>query len=320
MTIAAAEPADRGGLVRPPSLVEWGAPAAALAFVVGALVLAARTPLQLSLAAVVLFAGPHNFAEARYFFTHMPARWGPRRGFFITALVGWACLGAGSIASHMWGSELTDRLWMAALLVWVAVLVQQRSGRVALGLWGAAAVVPWVALPYDLVLVFGHPLLALVFLDRELRRRPRWRRGFRLLLLALPLLVVGLWHATTSTPPSVGALEMDDRVMWLAGAGLVETVDPQRLVAVYVFLQLLHYGAWIVALPSLRSCALERMPLARRHAWALRGLFAVAGSAVLALWVGFWLSPMTAWDVYFTVAIMHAVAELPLLVHKCSTR
>ena len=57
-------------------------------FVACAGVLAAAFPVQLSVAAVVLFAGPHNWMEARYFAARMPVRWGHQRNFFLLAMGG----------------------------------------------------------------------------------------------------------------------------------------------------------------------------------------------------------------------------------------
>src|SRR5882724_6837512 len=45
-------------------------------------------PLQMSIVTVFLFAGPHNWFEARYFLMRLPARFGRSRNFFIVAFVG----------------------------------------------------------------------------------------------------------------------------------------------------------------------------------------------------------------------------------------
>src|SRR5438067_4280991 len=47
----------------------------ALLLMVSAATLAAAVPLQFSIATVFLFAGPHNWIEARYFLARTPARW-----------------------------------------------------------------------------------------------------------------------------------------------------------------------------------------------------------------------------------------------------
>ena len=50
--------------------------------------LASWLPLQISIVTVFLFAGPHNWFEARYFLMRMPVRFGRSRNFFIVAFAG----------------------------------------------------------------------------------------------------------------------------------------------------------------------------------------------------------------------------------------
>ena len=52
----------------------WG-----LALACAAALLAGWLPLGFSIVTVFLFAGPHNWIEARYFLTRLPARWGRLR-------------------------------------------------------------------------------------------------------------------------------------------------------------------------------------------------------------------------------------------------
>jgi hypothetical protein len=139
------------------------------------------------------------------------------------------------------------------------------------------------------------------------------------LLTLLPVAAAAVWFGVTPQPPS---LDEDTlyRVTSLAGASVLDGVSPQRLVAVYVFLQMLHYGAWIVAIPALRlrqaPWRLGDVPAMRRHAWIVRGLIAVATLGVIALWYGFGLSLQTTWDLYFQFAVIHVIAEFPFLVRK----
>src|SRR5213594_2861129 len=51
-------------------------------------VLASWLPLQASIITVFLFAGPHNWFEARYFLMRLPARFGRSRNFFAFAFAG----------------------------------------------------------------------------------------------------------------------------------------------------------------------------------------------------------------------------------------
>lgn len=45
-------------------------------------------PIPLSITAVFLFAGPHNWLEGEYFLTRMPARWGRLTAYFAVGLGG----------------------------------------------------------------------------------------------------------------------------------------------------------------------------------------------------------------------------------------
>ena len=69
----------------PKSLVMIAIPAVV---VVGCAIVAAAAPIGVSIIAVFLFAGPHNWMEARYFLTRMPARWGGLAPYFSLGLAG----------------------------------------------------------------------------------------------------------------------------------------------------------------------------------------------------------------------------------------
>src|ERR1043166_3580531 len=89
-------------------------------------------PLQLSVATVFLFAGPHNWMEFRFFLARMPARWGRSKPFFAVALGGVAALTAGYVTLYALGQTwyLSEAgwtagaaLWTPALLLWLCALV-----------------------------------------------------------------------------------------------------------------------------------------------------------------------------------------------------
>lgn len=82
--------------------------AAMLALVAAAAVLAGWFPLGFSIAIVFLFAGPHNWLEARYFMTRMPARWGRLRGFFTLGIAGVVGLTVGMVALPTLAAALGD--------------------------------------------------------------------------------------------------------------------------------------------------------------------------------------------------------------------
>jgi hypothetical protein len=306
-----------------------------------AALLAGWAPLGFSIATVFLFAGPHNWIEARYFLTRLPGRWGKLRGYFGVAFAGVigltaAILVLGLLApSRGWDAAAWDTAvagWLTALIVWVVVLVRLRGRHnprrawpwtlpAALAVGAGCWLAPSVA---GLALVYLHPLMALWILDRELlRSRPAWRRSYHLCLAALPLLLGVLWWRLAGAPPLPG--EDDDplalRITWHAGKGVLPGVSSHLLVATHAFLEMLHYGAWLVVIPlvGLRAAPwrLDGVPMARRSV-LLRRLFGgllLAGAAVaVLLWAGFLADYATTRDVYFAAAIVHVLAEVPFLL------
>jgi hypothetical protein len=229
--------------------------------------LASWLPLQVSVITVFLFAGPHNWFELRYFLMRLPVRFGRSRNFFLTAFAGIGFLTLTYVALpvlysfNVWPDSAWPTIlasWNTLLLLWLAVLVQlrgrQKSKRdwswtipVALGLCS----VNWLAPEFfSLGIVYLHPLVALWFLDRHLQRtRPEWLRAYRRCLCLLPLLLAGMFWQLSRAP----ALADDNGLFWRitqhAGAQLLPNVSSRVLVAVHVFLEMLHYGVWLIALP-----------------------------------------------------------------------
>jgi hypothetical protein len=115
-----------------------------------------------------------------------------------------------------------------------------------------------------------HPLVALWFLDRHLRRtRPEWLATYRRCLILLPLLIVGMvWQLSGTT-----SLADDNGLAWRitqhAGGQLLPNVSTHLLVSMHVFLEMLHYGVWIIALPLIGESgaiwSTRTIPLARRR-------------------------------------------------------
>src|SRR5262245_44986124 len=178
--------------------------AAAIAVIVTACLLAGFAPLGFSIATVFLFAGPHNWLEARYMLTRMPARWGPLTLYFTFGIGGVLALSAG-IAGIRWLGEWLrwdDGFWLAMyatwntlLVAWIATLALLRSRQNPRRNW--AWIVPaalllialnWLwPMAWSLALVYLHPLVALCFLDREIgRMQPAWRTAYRGCLLLVP--------------------------------------------------------------------------------------------------------------------------------------
>ena len=299
--------------------------------------LASWLPLQVSIVTLFVFAGPHNWFELRYFLSRLPVRFGRSRQFFITAFAGLGFLTLTYVSLPLLyrTASMTEETgltilagWNTLLLSWLALLTWQRGKLkrrtdwswavpVALGL----AALNWLRPDlFSLAIVYVHPLIALWFLDRHLQRtRPEWLRPYRHCLLLLPLLLIAMvWQLSRSAP-----LPDDNGLFWRitqhSGAELLPQVSSHVLVSVHLFLEMLHYAVWIVALPliggSLR--AWERLPVARHPKGfpkLIAAMLVVALFIVVALWFGFSIDYATTRDVYFTIAIAHVLAEAPFLL------
>jgi hypothetical protein len=314
--------------------------------------LASWLPLQVSIVTVFLFAGPHNWFELRYFLMRLPVRFGRSRNFFLIAFTGIGFLtisyislpvlyGLGLWTGDGWSNALAS--WNTLLLLWLGILawLRGKQKRNRDWSWAFAAAMGLASLNwlqpefFSLAIVYVHPLVALWFLDRHLRRtRPEWLRAYRGCLCLLPLMVAGMIWQLTRTP----SLPDDNGLFWRitqhAGAQLLPNVSSRLLVSVHLFLEMLHYGVWLVALPLIAPLAqarrLKSESPARRQIWVVntvplarhpRGFpklvattLALGVFGVLILWLGFSVDYSTARDVYFTVAIAHVLAEAPFLL------
>jgi hypothetical protein len=300
---------------------------------------AALAPIELSIAVVFACAGPHNWIEVRYVLARLPARWGKLRVFFLVALGGILLLTGSSVALTVWlqwggpdseESGLAMAIWDSLLIAWVLLLILLRSRHKPRRDWSAAFPLGLLALSgawlvpglFGVALVYGHPLMALAILDRELARsRPSWRRGYHACLAALPVLLALLWWHLAKAPDLPGRDALSLRIEQHAGSDLLDGVSSHLLVATHTFLETVHYGIWLVAIPvvGLRSAPwkLAAIPVARAPGagrTAAAWLLASGAAAVLVLWAGFATNyPMTR-DIYFTVALLHVLAEVPLLL------
>lgn len=322
-----------------PCTAAWLFGGCALAVIAAASLLAGFTPIALSIATVFLFAGPHNWLEARYFMTRMPPRWGRLRWYFLIGLGGVPLLAAAMIllpfaldatggGRESWLVALA--LWNSALVLWIAALATMRTAQnprrhwpwlwpVALVLIAAAWLWPY---GWSLALVYLHPLLALVFLDIEIgRRRPELRRTYRTCLALVPVAIGLLAWRLAGAPNLPGDDVLTGQITHHAGAGILSHVSTHFLVSTHTFLEMLHYGVWCLALPLVALSAapwkLDSVPLARKSsAWKLTLAVVLAtGLAIVALlWVGFVMDYPLTRSVYFTVALLHVLAEFPFLL------
>ena len=304
-------------------------------------------PLQVSVVTVFLFAGPHNWFEFRYFLTRLPLRFGKSRNFFLTALAGIAVLtslyvllpllyGFRSWTFDGWSVVIAS--WNSLFLAWLGGLIWLRNKQKSGSDWTwlapillAVAALNWLApAVFSLALVYLHPLVALWFLDRHLKRtRPEWLRAYRSFLCLLPFFIASMiWQLSRTA-----GLPDDNGLFWRitqhSGADLFPGVSSHMLVSVHLFLEMLHYGVWVIALPlivpttrnqpsltksfwNVKSVPLARHP--RGFPRLILSSLAVAAVFVVVLWVGFSIDYETTRDLYFTVAMAHVLAEAPFLL------
>ena len=296
-------------------------------------------PLQVSIVTVFLFAGPHNWFELRYFLMRLPVRFGRSRNFFLTAFAGLGVLTLSYVSLPLlynvvlWSDEAWSTViasWNSLFLFWLVSLVWLRGKQKPRANWAwtiplglALCSFNWLSPDlFSLAIVYVHPLVALWFLDRHLARtRPEWLRAYRRCLLVLPFVLVGMVWQLSRTAPLPDSNGLFWRITQHSGAEVLPQVSSHLLVSVHLFLEMLHYAVWIIALPviggSTRFWDVNTVPIAR-HARGfprlVAGLLVLALAAVVFLWLSFSMDYSTTRDIYFTIAIAHVLAEAPFLL------
>jgi len=314
-----------------------------IGFIAIAFGLTAAAPLAMSIGIVFLFAGPHNYFEARYFLTRLPARMGKLRGFFIFSAAGVVGLTValplvGRLPAWLdWPAGVVLWLvgtWNTALILWCTTLIWLRSKQpprfradyiwpLGLGLIGLAWIQP-IVLP--VALVFLHPLMGLAVLDREIsKRRPQWLAAYRSCLLLVPCGVACLWLiepiATQGPAWFETSPEVNKQIAAHAGTHFLTGLNPNKLIATHAFLELLHYGVWIFAIPAANGRVFredfKNIPLMRRSRRMRRligGMLLASAAGVATLWFCFTADYATTRDIYFMLATLHVLAEVPFLL------
>lgn len=324
--------------LRRPAVPGLGLAAAVVSIAVAAAALAGWAPIAFSVATVFLFAGPHNWLEARYILGRLPARAGKLWAFFTVSFAGIVGLTATfayipsclSSATAVLESDTMYAGWNSAFLIWVATLVWMRSRTnprfdggwvwpVALLLVAGVWVEPFAL---SVALVYLHPLMALWLLDRELRRsHPTWRPAYHAGLLAILFLLGLLFWRLHDAPPLAGDDPVSVAIKQHAGDWILTGVSNHFLVAAHTFLETVHYGVWVVLIPLVgyrsKPWELATIPAARRGGMWRAGVTAVllvGGLLVAVLWLCFLVDYGTTRYVYFVVALLHVLAEVPFLL------
>jgi hypothetical protein len=321
---------------RTSSALPFGAMFAALC--ASAVLLICWNPIQLSIVTVLLFAGPHNWIEFRYFLGRMPVRWGRSKLFYTFGLGGVTLLAAGYVLLYFLGQSwylnqsvwtTGISIWNTVMLMWVCSLVYLR-GRQSRRDWSwvfapglALCAFAWGApILFNLGLVYFHPFVALWFIDRELKRtKPEWRKTFHRCLALLPLVLIIMWGRLAGAPNLDDSDALSWRIAQHAGAGIFPGLSSHLLVATHVLLETIHYGMWLGLMPfvALGSTVFRtsKIPLAvHRRGWprTVRLVLACGAFVAVVLWIGFAVDYSTTRDIYFAVAIAHVLAEAPFLI------
>ena len=308
-----------------------------LSCAVGA-VLIGSFPLQLSIATISLFAGPHNVMEFRYFAARMPVRWGRSRLYYSVGIGGVVVLTAAYLSLYfssgnwLWSletSQIYTAIWNTALVLWIGTLFYLRGKQrrkdwsFAFAIVSLLAALAWVAPQYwSLALVYIHPFIAMWFLERQIRRtRPEWLRAYHYCLLSVPLFVFILWVTLSGEPGLSEETILFWRIGQHAGSEVLPWISSHVLVATHVFLESIHYLVWLLIIPLVDKRAipwdLNAVPLfanANGIPRIFAGFLIISAAVVFALWLGFAVDYTTTRDIYFAFAIGHVLAEFPFLV------
>lgn len=296
-------------------------------------------PLQLSIVTIFLFAGVHNLMEFRYFAARMPVRWGRSRGFYSVGIGGVVVLTSAyltlyfSSGNWLWsldGWAMLTATWNTAFILWVGLLFYLRGKQRARSDWSWAfagafflAALAWLVPQYwSLSLVYLHPLIAMWFLERQIRRtKPEWLRAYHFCLASIPVFLLILWIALANRPNVSEETNLFWRISQHSGSEILPGISSHLLVATHVFLETIHYAVWIVLIPLIDKRAipwkLKDVPLFsnRNGIPTIFAAFLVFSLTVMiALWFGFAIDYTTTRDVYFAFAIGHVLAEFPFLI------
>jgi MFS family permease len=309
-----------------------------LACALGALVIG-NFPLQMSIATIFLFAGVHNFMEFRYFAARMPVQWGRSRVYYTVGIGGVAVLASAYIALYfssgnwLWSLNNWATLtacWNTAFVLWLGVMFFQRGRQRPRSDWSWAfplafllSALAWMVPQYwSLSLVYIHPLIALWFLDRQMRRtKPEWLRAYHTGLASIPVFLFILWFGIARQPNLPEDTSLFWRITQHAGSQALPGISSHLLVATHVFLESIHYFVWILLIPLIDFRAvpwkLDSIPLFSNSSGfpkLLLGALVVSIILVFALWSGFAINYAVTRDVYFAFAMVHVLAEFPFLI------
>jgi hypothetical protein len=310
-----------------------------LAFCAFAAALIGSFPLQFSIVTIFLFAGVHNFMEFRYFVARMPLRWGKSKTFYAVGIGGVVVLASAYLSIYflfdnwLWSLKNVQTIvaaWNTFFVLWLGLLFYLRGRQKPKTDWSLAfaaafllAALAWLVPNYwSLTLVYLHPFIALWFLERQIRRtRKEWLRAYHFCLATIPVFLIVMWLALGNQTNLPEDTPLFSRISQHAGSEILPGVSTHLLVAAHVFLETIHYMAWILLIPLVDKRAvpwkLKEIPLAaNKHGFPklVTAILIASAGLVFALWLGFSFDYTTTRDLYFAIAIAHVLAEFPFLI------
>lgn len=271
---------------------------------VAALALALRAPIGLTLVGFVLFGALHNLLELRYVLGRFA---GLLSGRFLGVLLG--LITAIALARLVSGRGAEIVLGYAVLIA--AAVWALRGRRLALSAVVAVlAAAAGLSLTYSshhfVVLTHLHNLVPLAFIWEWARHSPALRAISVGWVLVIPAaLLAGL---------ADGLMRLDGPArLSPAASPLFDGPMAARFLAVFAFLQSMHYVVWVWLLPRYAPAATAAF---ERRVPGLRGwrIWALGAFAAAVLGVILWADYGTGRGIYASLAGYHAYLEFPVLL------
>ncbi|MTD14292.1 hypothetical protein GIS00_10065 [Nakamurella sp. YIM 132087] len=289
--------------------------------------LALRAPLATTAIALMVFGVLHNVLELRYIggrFSSLLA--GPLLRLLLTLVTGIVLVRlVGALISTAWTMRLEILLTYGVLFA--AVWTGLRHHRLALAAMSALLALGTITsllwpVYHVVVITHLHNLVPLVFLwDFAQRFAPRVRITFLAVqltwVLVVPAVILsGLLDRWITGADAAAGLFTGQAGAVIAGTtppGLWGTTAGGRFLAVFAFLQLMHFVVWVFFLPRYApatTAAFEaKVPWLR--GWRTWALGLGVGALLLVLFVVDYGQGRT---VYSALASYHAFLELPVLL------
>ncbi|MEY2404013.1 MAG: hypothetical protein QOD38_1564 [Acidimicrobiaceae bacterium] len=303
-------------------------PAAELGAIVGAsLVFAIVAPLDVAVFGLLVVGVTHVLLEVRYVIGRYPPAVSGHPAIILQA--GVLMLVAVRLASaQSWGPSAEILLW-TVLVVGALVHVVAPSRPVwAAGLVGVTLVVALAAwsdpVSWFVVLAHAHNVVAAAFVwdwtrtVASRRTRSHVRTAIAVWMIVVPLaLLGGALDVVTGTGSRLasGVVPIKTTLATVTPPSLRSGAVPTRLLALFAFAQLVHYGVWCWWLPRHAPDVTAASSTTRAGKWlqgarllvmATVGTAAVVGAAT----VGY----SDGRTVYSAFAAYHAYLEFPVLV------